>query len=128
MLDLIRYSQRQDHERTDQDCELVKRNPSTIRRSMQIIGIVGSSKEAIEHLTVALIESISPETSVAPDVFRQQCVADGFILGGIDEVVDQLGKLSELGLQEVVFLHADTASDELPEFLASEIAPRVTSL
>ena len=115
-------------ESLERNCESVKRNPSTIRRSMQIIGIVGSSKEAIEHLTVALIESISPETSVAPDVFRQQCVADGFIIGGIDEVVDRLGKLSELGLQEVVFLHADTASDELPEFLASEIAPRVTGL
>ena len=90
--------------------------------------LIEDSKEAIEHLTGALIESISPETSVAPDVFRQQCVTDGFILGGVDEVVDRLGKLSELGLQEAVFLHANTASDELPEFLASEIAPRVASL
>ena len=43
-------------------------------------------------------------------------------------MVDQLGRLGELGLQEAVFHHADTASEELPEFLASEIVPRVAGL
>ena len=94
---------------------------------MQVMGIVGSTKEAVERLTVSYMELFSPEASRS-DAFRRQRVADGDIVGGTDEVVDRLGRLSELGLQEVVFHHVDTASDELPEFLASEIAPRVAGL
>ena len=114
-------------ESLERHCASVRRDPSTVRRSMQVMGIVGSTKEAVERLTVSYMELFSPEASRS-DAFRRQRVADGDIVGGTDEVVDRLGRLSELGLQEVVFHHVDTASDELPEFLASEIAPRVAGL
>ena len=52
----------------------------------------------------------------------------GLIHGTTDQVVEQLGKLAELGVQEVEFQHMDFDSDELPEFLAQEIAPLVKDL
>jgi alkanesulfonate monooxygenase SsuD/methylene tetrahydromethanopterin reductase-like flavin-dependent oxidoreductase (luciferase family) len=52
----------------------------------------------------------------------------GVLHGTTDQVVDQLGKLAELGVNEVQFQHMDFDSDEVPEYLASEIAPRVKNL
>ena len=50
------------------------------------------------------------------------------IAGTTDEVIDQLGRLAELGMEEVQFQHFNFDSDEVPEYLASEIAPRVRDL
>ena len=50
------------------------------------------------------------------------------IAGITDEVVDHLGRLAELGLEEIVFQHFDFENDTVPEYLAAEIVPRVASL
>ena len=50
------------------------------------------------------------------------------VVGQRGEVLEWLGQLAERGLQEVMFQHLDFDSDEVPEFLASEIMPRVTDL
>jgi hypothetical protein len=52
----------------------------------------------------------------------------GVLHGTTDQVLDQLGKLSLLGVAEVQFQHMDFDNDEVPEYLASEIAPRVKNL
>ena len=48
--------------------------------------------------------------------------------GTTDEVVDILGRLGELGLQEIEFQHFDLDSDEVPEYLAAEVVPQVREL
>jgi hypothetical protein len=50
------------------------------------------------------------------------------LAGTTDEVVDQLGRLAELGLSEVQFQHFEFASDAVPEYLAADIAPKVRDL
>jgi len=50
------------------------------------------------------------------------------IAGTTDEVVETLGQYAALGLQEVQFQHFNFDSDEIPEYLAAEIAPRVRGL
>ena len=52
----------------------------------------------------------------------------GLIHGTKDQIVEQLGELAELGVSEVEFQHMDFDSDEVPEFLAQEIAPAVKDL
>ena len=95
---------------------------------MLVLALVGATKSAIDRLTIAQLELLRPGSSLSLDEFRRQRRADGIIIGSADDVVDQLGMLGELGLQEAVFQHTDTASEELPEFLASEIIPRVAGL
>ena len=43
-------------------------------------------------------------------------------------MVDKLGRLAELGLEEMVLQHIDFDSDEGPEYFASEVAPQVADL
>lgn len=54
--------------------------------------------------------------------------ARGQLVGSAEEVVDQLGGLAELGISEVQFQHLDFHDDTVPEFLASDVAPRVKDL
>jgi F420-dependent oxidoreductase-like protein len=85
-------------------CEAVGRDPHTIYRSMMVFGVVDPAKEAVQ---------------------RPAGVVN---LGQREEVVEWLGRLAELGLQEMYFQHFSFDSDELPEFLTSEIAPRAAGL
>jgi hypothetical protein len=50
------------------------------------------------------------------------------IVGGTGEVVDRLGRLAELGVEEMQLQHFDFESDTVPEYLAAEIAPQVRDL
>ena len=54
--------------------------------------------------------------------------ARGMLVGTTEEVVDQLGRLAEMGVEEVQLQHLDFDSDEGPEFIAAELTPRVASL
>ena len=60
-----------------------------------------------------------------PKALMEALKGRGFIVGGTDEVVERLGGLAELGLDEIMFQHLDFDSDDIPEYLASEIIPRV---
>ena len=42
--------------------------------------------------------------------------------------MDVLGQLAELGLDEIEFQHFDFDSDDIPEYLAAEVVPRVQDL
>ena len=50
------------------------------------------------------------------------------IIGNAEHIVEGLGVLAELGIQEVQMEHFDFSSDEVPEYIASEIMPKVAEL
>ena len=50
------------------------------------------------------------------------------LAGDAEQIVDRIGPLADLGVQEVLFQHYDFASDEVPEYMASELAPRLSGL
>ena len=75
-----------------------------------------------------MIGQFRQDPPVSPGEYRKHAKRSGMIVGTTGEVVDHLGALAELGVDEVVFYHPDLYSDELPEYLASEIVPRVASL
>ena len=106
-------------------CESAGRDVRTIHSSMLVIGQVGSTQKAIDRVTRSLMGLFRPDPPVSPGEYRDQAKSSGMIVGSTREVVDRLGELAELGMDEVVFHHPDLYSDELPEYLASEIVPRV---
>jgi hypothetical protein len=65
---------------------------------------------------------------VTLDAFREMLKTRGIVSGTTDEVIDQLGQLAALGLEEMQFQHFDFDSDDVPAYLASEIAPAVRDL
>ena len=44
------------------------------------------------------------------------------------EIVDKLGRLAESGIDEVVFIWFNLASNRVPEWLASKVLPQVAKL
>jgi F420-dependent oxidoreductase-like protein len=112
----------------ERHCEAEQRDPATIRRSMMAFGLVGPSQASIDSATRRVMSMFAPGQDIDPEVFRQRFRERGSIAGSTGEVVDHLGRLAELGLEEVQFQHFDFDSDEVPEYLAGEIAPQVAAL
>ena len=62
------------------------------------------------------------------DEFLTEFNAAGRLVGGADEVVDALGKLAEAGVAEIQFQHFTFDRDDIPEFLARDVAPQVAGI
>ncbi len=111
-----------------QHCEQVGRDPKTIRRSMMMIGFVGPDRTVIERALDRMAQMFPAGDSLGFEERLERARDRGMIAGSTDEVIDHLGRLAELDLDEIVFQHFDFANDTVPEYLAAEIAPRVASL
>ncbi|MGK2966172.1 MAG: LLM class F420-dependent oxidoreductase [Tepidiformaceae bacterium] len=108
-----------------QHCEGEGRDPATIRKSMMCFGLVHPTQAGVDRLVERFAGRIGPAAQGSIEEKRAAAKARGMITGTTDEVVEQLKRLEELGLDEVQFQHFDFDSDEVPEYLAAEIAPRV---
>jgi alkanesulfonate monooxygenase SsuD/methylene tetrahydromethanopterin reductase-like flavin-dependent oxidoreductase (luciferase family) len=94
---------------------------------MMAFAVVGPNQAAIDAAT-RRVQGMFGGANVSPEQWREGAKARGMIVGGTEEVVDALGRLAALGVQEVQFQHFNFDSDEVPEYLAAEIAPKVRAL
>lgn len=108
-------------------CHAVGRDPGEIYRSMMSFGVIGPSRAHIDRATERIMGMFGAPAGTTLEAFREGMKQRGMIVGGTDEVVDHLGRLAEAGLQEIVFQHFDFDSDDVPEYLAAEIVPRVAA-
>ena len=107
-------------------CETLDRDPASIRHSQMTFGLIGPDdllKPIVQHLKTA-----RGAGDMSDEAFLQASRDRGSIVGGSEEVVDQLGRLAELGVEEMMFQHFLFDDDSVPEYLATEIAPRVADL
>ena len=112
----------------EQHCETIGRDPETISRSMMVFGLIGPTPQAVEGAIRRFMEMSQARQSTSLEEFRDRAKERGMIIGQTEEVVERLGQLAELGVQEVQFEHLDFDSDEGPEYLASEIMPKVAAI
>lgn len=112
----------------ERHCEAEGRDPSTIRRSLMAFAIIGPDRRAIDHATATIMRMFGAPAGTSLEEFRRAARARGLIVGGTDEVVDRLGQLAELGVEEVQLQHFDFDSDDVPEYIAAEVVPRVRDL
>ncbi len=109
-------------------CADVGRDPAAIRKSMTTIGFVGATDEEVEQATLTQMQRTPPPGNPTPAEYRAALREGGAIMGTAGEVVDQLGRLAEEGLDEVQFVYFDLSSDSLPAWLASDVMPQVADL
>ena len=50
---------------------------------------------------------------------------DTISVGITDFAIEQLGELADAGVDEVIFSYYDLDSDAVPEFLASDVVPKL---
>jgi alkanesulfonate monooxygenase SsuD/methylene tetrahydromethanopterin reductase-like flavin-dependent oxidoreductase (luciferase family) len=109
-------------------CERESRDPATIRRSMMVFGMVGPTPGHIERALRVRGRMFGMPADADLQTFQKTLRERGSIVGGTDEIVDALGRLAEHGLEEVQFQHFDFDSDDVPEYLARDVAPQVANL
>ena len=109
----------------DSHCEAAGRDPASLRRTMMTFAFVGPDDATIER-NMALFPGMTGEGPLEEK--KAALRARGQVVGRTDEIVDQLGRLAELGFSEVQFQHLDFHDDTVPEFLAAEVAPQVRDL
>jgi len=109
----------------ERHCEAEKRDPATIRRSMMVFAIVGPSEADLDASTRRVMGMFGAGRATTPAEFREGVRARGLIVGGREEVVEAVGRFAEMGVSELQFQHFTFESDDVPEYLAAEIVPRV---
>lgn len=106
-------------ETLERHCEAVGRDPAGIKRSMMSFGLVGPNEAAIERVRDVLEGKGLGRGGAGPAAT---------VGGTTGEVIDTLGRLAELGLDEIEFQHFDFDSADVPEYLAAEVAGRARDL
>ena len=111
----------------DRHCESVGRDPATIRRSMLVHVVTGPTQEAIDRVALAGADLLGTSEWTSRDTI-QDAESEGMLVGQADMVVDRLGPVAEMGVEEVQLQHYDFGSDEAPEYISSEIMPELDRL
>jgi alkanesulfonate monooxygenase SsuD/methylene tetrahydromethanopterin reductase-like flavin-dependent oxidoreductase (luciferase family) len=108
-------------------CNDLGRDISTVHQSMMAFGLVADDEQTLDRFTKFHVNQMGATGS--PAAYRKAKATKGnWIVGLTNEVVDKLGKFASMGLEEVQLQHFNFASDEVPEYLADGIAPRVAGL
>jgi F420-dependent oxidoreductase-like protein len=112
----------------ERHCESYSRDPTSIRRSMVIVGdIVPTPRRVFKGAAKRLLHA-SKIRPMAPTPFNVPPRAGGFVIGGRHQIIDQLAEYSRFGLQEAIFKYNDMESHVVPEYLAAEIMPSVRNI
>jgi alkanesulfonate monooxygenase SsuD/methylene tetrahydromethanopterin reductase-like flavin-dependent oxidoreductase (luciferase family) len=113
----------------DRACEDAGRDPATLARSAGAYVLAGTSdadvkrrfERLVERTPAGVLTAASDGGAVSWDEFRKARVA-----GTVEEVVDRLGRLADLGVEEVIVslgaLPFQVADEEDVELVGTEIA------
>jgi F420-dependent oxidoreductase-like protein len=112
----------------DRHCESVSRDPASIRRSMVIAGEVVPTARSVVRGAAKHVLHATKIRAGAPPSFSIPPRMGGLVVGGRQQIIDELAKYSRFGLQEAVFRYNPIVSDAVPEYLAAEIMPSLRDI
>ncbi len=107
-------------------CAAIGRDPNEIEHSMMMFHAVGSPE--LVEAGGRFAQGIFGRPGQPLAEFLSEFGSMGRMVGGADQVVDGLGRLAEAGVAEVQFQHFLFERDDLPEFLARDVAPQVAGM
>ncbi len=118
---------REANETLARHCEYVGRDPAEIRRSMLIFATIGPDEHQEGMAPQRFLDMMAPEGS---GISLEDAIAAGHgpWRGSVEQLVDHVGQLRDLGLDEVVFEHFCHEDDTIPEWIAAEVKPRLEAL
>jgi alkanesulfonate monooxygenase SsuD/methylene tetrahydromethanopterin reductase-like flavin-dependent oxidoreductase (luciferase family) len=108
-------------------CNDLGRDISTVHQSMMVFGLIAHDERQLDRFTKFHMNQSGATGS--PAAYRAaKETQSNWITGLTGEVVDKLAQFAHMGIEEIQFQHFNFHSDEVPEYLASEIVPRVAAL
>ncbi len=111
----------------ERHCADVGRDPAEIRRSMLIFATIGPDERNEDLALQRFLDMMAPEGS---GISLEDAIAAGHgpWRGSVEELLDHVGQLRALGLDEVVFEHFCHEEDDIPEWIAAEVKPGLEAL
>ncbi len=103
----------------DRACEVIDRDPATVRRSVELFGLLGPTRAFVNEARRRIDAMFSVDSPI------QQLDTSANFGESPDEIVEHIGRLGELGVDEVVFQLLFPETDELQEYIATEIMRQV---
>jgi alkanesulfonate monooxygenase SsuD/methylene tetrahydromethanopterin reductase-like flavin-dependent oxidoreductase (luciferase family) len=124
-LDPARYRTARDT--LERHCVAVGRDPSEIRRSMLVFATIGPDQRSEDLALRRFLAMTAPEGS---GMTLEDAIAAGHEpwLGSVEQLIDHVGQLRRLGLDEVVFEHFCHEEDTIAEWIASDVLPGLAVL
>lgn len=111
----------------EQHCADVGRDPADIRRSMLIFATIGPDGRNEELALQRFLDMMAPDDK---GITLEDAIAAGHgpWRGSVEQLVDHVGQLRDLGLDEVVFEHFCHEEDTILEWIASDVKPELEAL
>jgi alkanesulfonate monooxygenase SsuD/methylene tetrahydromethanopterin reductase-like flavin-dependent oxidoreductase (luciferase family) len=114
-------------EALERHCAEAGRDPAEIRRSMLLFTNIAPNARLREVVSQRMVDMFAPGSGLTIDQLAGRGEGPHLFTGGTAELVDLVGRLGELGLQEIVFEHFVTELDDVPEWLAQEVVPQLSA-
>ncbi len=115
-------------EALERHCADLGRDPTGIRRSMLLFATIGPDARTEQRSLDRYLAMMSPDPGRALTLDEAEAAGRAPWRGSIEQLVDHVGQLRALGLDEVVFEHFCHEDDEVPTWLAAEVVPRLEAL
>ncbi len=103
-------------------CEAAGRDPGSLRRSFELLGLVGPSPAFVTEAQRRIDEMFTDQTP------QQQFAVEPLFEPGTDAVVDFIGRLADQGVDEVQLQLLFVETDEVLDYIGREILPQVAGL
>ncbi len=124
-LDVVGYKAATDV--LERHCISAGRDPSEIRRSMLLFATIGPDERTRSQALDRFLAMMAPRgTTMTLD--DAVAAGRGPWSGSVEELVDHVGQLGDVGLDEVVFEHFCHDEDDIPQWIAAEIKPLLETL
>ncbi len=111
--------------RLSESCEVVGRDPSTLRLSLMTGVVVGADRADLERRALALMEREGE--SGDPGEFIERWSSNRLV-GTVDEVLERLARYAEAGVQRVMLQHLVHEDLETIELIGTEIVRPAANL
>lgn len=108
-------------------CDTVGRDPTQIRRSMLIFTTLAPDPQTESEIGQRLADMMTPLGQTG-SVEQLAVEGRGLWQGSVEQFVDHVGQLAELGLEELVLEHCCHENDEMLDWLATEVKPKIERL
>lgn len=114
-------------EALERHCADVGRDPAEIRRSMLLFATIGPDARTEAMALDRFLNMMAPEGS---GITLEDAIAAGHgpWQGSVEQLIDHVGQLRDLGLDEVVFEHFCHEEDDIPQWIASDIKPAIEAM
>lgn len=106
-------------------CDLIGRDPRTIRRSVSVGFLAGRDTAELEQRSVAMQRLVPRLATVDVQQVPEMARELGWIAGTASAIVRQLQALADAGVDRVMLNHYDQDDGAVLELLASDVLPAV---